>query len=149
MDPFDTENIKASMGDTQSRISECESWCVTALESFRRAAQDVGTPVVALDMNSMAAQAAGIAKAPWPTSNESGTQVAQYYRILTDSSLNVWPAADGFGLTQSLDGQFFLKGRASSLTDAASFVARATGYELDQAKEVFNAALRGESLSVG
>jgi hypothetical protein len=148
MDPFDTEAIKASMGGTQSQVAECVNWCLSAMESFGRAAQDVGTPVVALEMDSFAARAAGIAKAPWPTSSIDGKQVAQYYRILTNRGFEVWPAADGYGLTQSVDGQLFLKGKTSSIPDAAGFVAKAAGYDLEQAKEVFHAALRGEAYSV-
>jgi hypothetical protein len=124
-------------------------WCLTALESFGRTARDLGTPVISLDLESTVARASGIAKAPWPTSSVDGKQIAQYYRILQSSVFEIWAAQDGYGLTQSLNGQFFLEAKSVTASEAAAFVSRVAGRDLNQAKELINAALRGEPYSVG
>lgn len=148
--PFDIESIKAGMSGEQSKIDECLTWCVAALRGFQSAATEVGTPVISLDMKSVAAQASGIAKASWPTSIVGGQQVAQYYRILTNSEFShAWPAADGQGLTFSTNGQLFLQGNSASVSDVAAYLVQLTRYDLEQLKEIFNAALRGEAYSVG
>ena len=69
----------------------------------------------------IAAHAAGIAKAPWPTSKDSGTQVAQYFRILPIAALMF--GRPETGLDNSKSGRLVLsQGRATSVTDAASFL---------------------------
>jgi hypothetical protein len=153
MDVFDTEAVKADMEREKeaqnSALESCHTWSVAALEGFLKAAQEVQTPIVALDMGSPAAEASGIAIGRWPTAMKGGKRVAEYYRIVRDSSYGVWPAQDGRGLTLALDGQICLKGEASSAEDAASWICRITGNNLDTAKQVFDSALKGQPMSIG
>jgi hypothetical protein len=148
MDPFDTAAISAGMKDDEARKAEFVAWCLTALEGFIKAAGEVGTPVVGLEIGSLAFRAAGVGAAPWPRTQVDDKEVAQYYRILTYNGRDgAWPALDGYGLTQSLDGQIFLRSKVSNEIEAAAYLGKATGYDLDAVKELFNAALRGEALA--
>jgi hypothetical protein len=150
MEPFDTAAISAGMKEDEARKTAFASWCVSALQGFAKAAVEVGTPVVSLEMDSFAARAAGVGKAPWPTSLVDDKQVAVYYRIVRYNGRDgAWPALDGYGLTQSLDGQLFLRSNVSNENDASDFLGKATGYDLEKVKELFDAALRGESLAFG
>lgn len=149
---FDTAAIRAEMEQEKASKDDayqsCHTYSVAALNSFVRAAQDVNTPVVELDLNSFAAQASGIALGRWPSANEDGRTIARYYSVIRDTSFEVWPAMDGQGLTITLDGQVFLIGKPCSLDDAAAWICRITGSSLDTAKEVFDSALRGKPMSI-
>jgi len=152
MDIFDTKAIRADMErDTEAEnhaYESCHAWSVAALGGFVRAAQEVQTPVVELDMGSFAAQASGIALACWPTTSEGDKKLARYYSIVRDTSYEVWPAQDGQGLTLSTDGQVFLMGKACSVDVAARWMCRITGNSLDSAKGVFDSALRGRPVAI-
>jgi hypothetical protein len=151
MDPFDTAAIRAGMQEDGTRKAEFLEWCVSALQGFAKAAQEVGTPVVSLEMDSLEAQASGVGLASWPTSLVDGQLVSQYYRIVRyDGPADwPWPTLDGRGLTQSLDGQLFANRTASNEDEVAAILGKITGYDPEKAKELFNAALRGESLAFG
>jgi len=153
MDIFDTEAVKADMerekNAEDSAFELCHTWSLTALNSFLKAAQEVQTPIVELDMESPAAQASGIAIGRWPTAKKGDRTVAEYYRIVRDSSYQVWPAQDGRGLTLTLDGEVYLKGGASSAEDAAKWICQVTGNNLDTAKQVFDSALKGQPMAIG
>jgi hypothetical protein len=144
--PFDPSAIRGSTDANAQENEACVAFCQSALEHFSATAKQVGTPVVEVETASMAARAAGIAMGSWPTSGGK----ARYYRILTNSRFDhVWTAADGRGLTQAENGQFYFEGEAASIEELAAAVARLTGYDSNQAREVFEAALRGEALSYG
>ena len=148
MEPFDTAAISAGMKDEETRKAEFTEWGISALQGFGKAAIEVGTPVVSLDMSSLEARASGVGLSSWPTSKVDGKTVAQYIRIMRFSGPDgwPWPTLDGWGLTQSLDGQLYLRQKASNENDVVAFLGKVTGFDLERVKEVFNAALRGESL---
>ncbi|HZJ07580.1 MAG TPA: hypothetical protein VFD59_19270 [Nocardioidaceae bacterium] len=144
--PFDPAAIRGSMDASSHSNEECIAFCRSALEHFNSTAKQVGTPLVEVETSSMAARAAGIAMGSWPTAGGKAT----YYRILTNGSFDhVWTAADGRGLTQTEDGQFYFEGSAAGVDGIAASVARLAGYDATQAKQIFEAALRGEALSYG
>ena len=153
MDIFDTDAIKADMerekAAQESALESCHAWSVAALNGFLKAASEVQTPIVRLDMGSPAAEASGIAIGHWPTTKTGGHAVAEYYRIVQDSSFGVWPAQDGQGLSMATSGEICLKGKEASVEDAAHWLSQVTGNNLETAKNVFDSALRGKPLSVG
>lgn len=144
--PFESDAIRGGMEADQAKSEECIAYCRSALQHFNTTAKSVGTPVVEVESGSMAAQAAGIAMGSWPMVDGR----ARYYRILTNGTFDhVWTAADGQGLTQTEDGHLHFEGRSAGVDDVAKAVARMAGFDSDQAKRVFEAALRGEALSFG
>ena len=153
MDVFDTDAVKADMEREKraadSALESCHTWSVAALNSFLKAAQEVQTPIVALDMGSPAVEASGIAIGHWPTTKKGGKTVAEYYRIVRDSSYPVWPAQDGQGLSMTTSGEICLKGKEASVDDAAHWLSQVTGNDLDTAKQVFDSALKGQSMAIG
>lgn len=153
--PFDdlesiASDAAAKRDADRRRVQACESYCEAGLNGFIQAAAKVGTSFVQLEMDSVAAQSAGIALAAWPTTSVGGKTVARYYSILTHSEFDfLWTAADGQGVTITLDGQTFSEGKACSVSYAAALIARLVGYDTEQAKELFTAALRNEPYSYG
>jgi hypothetical protein len=149
MDIFDTDAMKADMEREKKAEDSAVGWSVAALNGFLKAAQELGTPVVELDMESDAAEASGIAIGNWPTAEKDGKKVAEYYRIVRDTSWGpAYPAEDGNGLTMTLDGRIFLKRNVSSAEDAAKWICGITANNLDTAKAVFDSALKGQPMAV-
>jgi len=145
--PFDVSAIRGDMNQGQRGEEECVAFCRSALEHFNATAKQVGTPVIEVEADSMAARAAGIAMGKWPT--VAGK--ARYYRILVNRRFGdiVWTGGDGRGLTQTEDGQFYFEGETVDAGAVAVSVAKLTAYDTDQARQVFESALRGEALSYG
>lgn len=145
--PFDVSAIRGDMNSRADGEEACIAYCHSALEHFNATAKQVGTPIIEVEANSMAARAAGIGMGKWPM--VAGK--ARYYRILINGGFAdiVWTGGDGQGLTQTEDGQFYFEGDSADVRTVAAAVARLTGYDTDQARQVFEAALRGEALRYG
>lgn len=153
MDVFNTEAIKADMElektADESAFESCHAWSVAALNGFLEAAQEVGTPIVELDMASGAVRAAGIAMTSWPTAKKGDRTVAEYHRIVSgDAKWGGGPAQDGSGLTIASDGQIYLERAKSTTEDAATWICQVTDSDLDTAKAVFDSALKGQPMAV-
>jgi hypothetical protein len=142
--PFDVDGIRGELDSQSSDQQECVSWCLEGLGAFVAAAKQIPTPIQQLDLGSLAALAAGIAKAPWPTTNIDGATVAQYYAILREPRVEVGAAQDGFGLSVGIDGQFFLSSDHATVEQAADFLAEAASYDVENAKSILTNALKGQ-----
>jgi hypothetical protein len=102
-------------------------------------------------MESDAAQVSrlpGIAIECWPTAQKDGQTVAEYYRIVRDTSYSLWPEPDVRCLTIALDGQICLEGEASNADHAALCICRIADNNLDTAKGVFDSVLRVKPIAI-
>lgn len=145
--PFNFEEMQRAMESTGHGNSECVEYCRLALEGFNATAKQLHTPVVEVEISSLAVQAAGIAMGSWPVTDGK----TRYYRLLVNRQFAdiVWVGGDGQGLTQTESGQYYFEGSAATVHAIAAKVSAMCGHDSTQARAVFEAALRGEALSFG